>query len=149
MHRPPAVSWEVVAVRWPLRALAAMALLATVLLFFFAARQGWSFSSVCLLLLLPACVGGAFWGLQTMPKGRLHWDGEQWYWVDVDALAVSSLVCALDLQSLVLLHIRCGHRPGFWLWLEQRADGARWIALRRAFVVGPYHCDVEATESLR
>jgi hypothetical protein len=34
----------------------------------------------------------------------------------------------------MLLHIRCAHGAGFWLWLEHRADAARWIALRRAIV---------------
>jgi hypothetical protein len=67
-----------------------------------------------------------------MPKGQ--WDWERWYWAGPDVVAVTSLVCALDLQSLLLLYVRHQQSPGFWLWLEDCGDGARWIALRRALV---------------
>jgi hypothetical protein len=149
MHRPPAVSWNVVAVRWPLRALALSALLAIALLLAFAAKQGWSPLSLGLLLLHPVSFWAAFRGLQAMPKGQLQWDGERWYWAGVDVVAVTSLVRALDLQSVMLLHIQTAQGPGFWLWLEHGADATRWLAMRRALVLSPYALDAELIEPLR
>lgn len=146
MHRPPAVSWEVAAASWPIRALAGTALVAAALLVAFAVKQGWNTTSLSLLLLLPVTVWVAFRGVRRTPKGSLHWDGERWHWAGENTTTVSALVCALDLQNLVLLQVRVAKGTTLWLWLQKGGHIARWLALRRALALAPYNFTAEAEE---
>jgi hypothetical protein len=124
--------------------LAWIALLTAALLLAFAARQGWNAVSLGLLLLLPVVIGAAFKGLRRTPKGSLHWDGERWHWAGENAAPVTSLVCVLDLQDLMLLHVRVAQHSVLWLWMQKDAHAGRWLALRRALALGPNPSGVEA-----
>ena len=134
MHRPPAVSWDVGPARWRGRVLTALALCATLDWTGFWVLQGWSTSSFFLLLLVFASVLLAGLSNRNTPVGQLRWDGEQWHWSGVDHDTVRVVACVLDLQRMLLLHIRCEQGACHWLWLEAAAQPTRWRAMRRAVV---------------
>ena len=71
---------------------------------------------------------------RNIPKGQLRWDGRQWHWSGAPDRMVLSMDCVLDLQSVVLLHIRCNQGKSHWLWLEAGDKPKHWKALRRAIV---------------
>jgi hypothetical protein len=100
----------------------------------FVAQQGWGPVSLALLaaLLAAACMAAVAW--HNTPNGQIRWDGEQWHWSGAQDRMVRSMACVLDLQSVVLLHIRCDQGKSHWLWLESGDKPKHWKALRRAIV---------------
>jgi hypothetical protein len=134
MHRPPAVAWSLAPARWQGRVLNGLLLLAFLVWAGFFAKQGWGFSSIALLLTLPAGVTLAALARHKTARGQLSWDGEQWHWIGVQDRPVRSMVCVLDFQTMLLLHLTCDQGDGHWLWLESGDKPALWRALRRAIV---------------
>ncbi len=136
MHRPPAVSWDVGPARWQGRLLTALAFCAALDWTGFLVLQGWRTASFFLLLVVMASVLLAVLASRNTQVGQLRWDGEQWHWSGADDDAVRVLTCVLDLQHMMLLHIRCEQGARHWLWIEASAQHARWRAMRRAVVAG-------------
>lgn len=66
------------------------------------------------------------------PRGMLSWDGLGWTWAGASAAQPGAPEVALDAQRLMLLRWRGGAGAAQWLWLERRAQPARWDDLRRA-----------------
>ncbi len=70
--------------------------------------------------------------------GRLRWDGQAWFWLpdaaaEQDEHAVT-IQLRLDLQSVVLVHMKGAPGMVDWRWLERSAAPQRWNDLRRALV---------------
>ena len=92
------------------------------------------------LLWLGFC-GWALWrGLHT-PRAQVVWDGQEWR---LQAGALNLLVTPqviLDVQHSLLLCLRT--EPGLtrWVWPAQKAQPARWLALRRALFSPAAHAD--------
>ena len=135
MHRPPAVAWDVGALRWPWRLLSALAVGALLLWLDFSMHQQRPLVSAALLALLLACVAVAAMGLRRQPLGQLQWDGSHWHWSEWSEHPLTDLVCVLDWQSVMLLRLQAEGGARRWLWLEARRPSAQWLALRRAVVV--------------
>lgn len=114
----------------------------------------WGMGLVCLLVTLPLA-----WALVRPERGRLRWDGQQWFWTDDAQAAVEDLPgqvhVRLDWQSGMLLEFtplplslpspvegssvqRPSERSGRtrWLWVERGPAPAYWNALRRAAWAG-------------
>jgi len=76
--------------------------------------------------------------LRHAPKGRIRWDGANWYWDELSSDLPGQLQVVVDAQSLPLLRWHGlpegGSRAngGLWLWAEQSVAPPAWIALRRA-----------------
>jgi toxin CptA len=87
-----------------------------------------------LLALSVLCTGGACWWLgQRTAPGDLRFDGQHWSLSGQRrALPAGRAQVGLDLQFLMLVLLVAPEGPGQWLWLERRANPARWPALRRA-----------------
>ena len=68
------------------------------------------------------------------PIGLLQWDGGRWLWQGFSDTPVQSAHMCLDLQYFVLFQLKSAAGETAWLYLEERNDHARWIALRRAIV---------------
>jgi len=134
MHQPPAVAWDLAPTRSQRRAPIALLLLAVLVWLVFITRQGWGPASLALLLALLVATVVVAVGLNKLPTGQLRWDGEQWLWSGVQDRMVRSMACVLDLQSVLVLHIRCDQGKGHWLWLEAGDKPLHWKALRRAMV---------------
>jgi hypothetical protein len=134
MHRPPAVAWDLVPTRWQSRAPAVLVLLAAMAWGGFLLKQGWGPFSLTLLLVLIAAAVLATVERGHISKGQLRWDGEHWHWSGEQDRMVRSMACVMDLQSMVLLYIRCDQGKSHWLWLEAGRKPHHWKALRRAIV---------------
>jgi toxin CptA len=80
--------------------------------------------------LLAGCVAWRFGGHRQ--AGLLRFDGQYWSWSGQRPQSAARAWVGLDLQALMLLKLVEPGRPQRWLWLERRADPARWTALRRA-----------------
>ena len=134
MHRPPAVSFQVVRSRCHLGFILASALLAAVNLAFWAQAQhsNHSISMVFATLVLVVVLALRAWW--SAPTGRLGWDGESWFWSGFGDAALTRLAMVVDLQAATLVQIRGEPGQCVWLWLECRSFDARWLALRRALV---------------
>jgi hypothetical protein len=149
MHRPPAASWKVGAVRYQWRLLLLLVVLTALQVAGFLATQAWGPGSVLLLLTFAGVVGFALMGLRRVASGQLLWDGAQWFWAAGRVQTVTELVCVLDLQRVMLLRIRCAQTGRHWLWLESAQMGHGWKALRRAVAAGmPLSDTVPATGHL-
>lgn len=64
--------------------------------------------------------------------GTLTWDGQHWIWAGGDGSHPVSLFVTLDIQNLMLMHLRASEVPKLWVWLERRSAPTRWRACRRA-----------------
>ena len=135
MVRPPAVTWDVKPGRWHGGILVLLLLAAALLLLGFVGAQGWGVASVVLLAAFALASLLALHALRTAPAGKLNWDGERWHWSGWEESEVTALVCALDLHRTLLVHLTGKSGASQWLWLECRAPGHQWTALRRALVV--------------
>jgi hypothetical protein len=117
---------------------------------------GWGLSQRSVPDLLPVGFTGilmwvlwAAWawrGWRLSPVGLLQWDANAspvdeplragaWRWtsaVSGDGVLLLAVERALDLQSRVLLRLRCADRSGLWVWVERSGDPLRWNDLRRA-----------------
>ncbi|MCX8518329.1 MAG: hypothetical protein ORN29_09800, partial [Rhodoferax sp.] len=65
----------------------------------------------------------------------LRWDGECWHITDANGTEVHELrkvLCPLDLQRWVLLHVECNDGSRMWLWLKSPTMNGTWRAMRRA-----------------
>lgn len=80
---------------------------------------------------------------QSLDNSSLLEDGEAgtgWLWSGADgslAEPVYHVHVACRLNGCMLLRLRLGSTPNrrVWIWLEQRAQPDRWLALRRALSV--------------
>jgi toxin CptA len=95
------------------------------------------------------------WALRRPARGRLRWDGQDWFWSDTARPSADErrgrIRVRLDWQSGMLLEFRPGSpssaqrpedsssqeeslwlRPSRWLWVEQDQAPLYWNALRRA-----------------
>jgi hypothetical protein len=134
MHLPPAAAWTAGAMgRWR-RVVATLGLLGLLVLTGFGNSQGWGASTAWLSLTLVVCTAVSYLGLRRPATGQLRWDGEQWHWFGLAEHAVTQIGCAIDLQRLMLLWIRCDQGTVLWLWLENGTMDAQWLAFRRAVV---------------
>jgi hypothetical protein len=77
----------------------------------------------------------SFLAWRRSPVGLLQWDGAQWLWSEFGEVPVQSVSLCLDLQFFVLLQLKSATGKATWLFLEERLDRSRWLALRRAMVV--------------
>lgn len=89
-------------------------------------------------------------GWRRSPVGKLHWDGENWYWESAVYQASAELnppVVGLDLQSAMLLRLDNTAGAVWWLWAERRAEPQRWLDMRRAVYAArrPLHLQVSDT----
>ena len=148
MYLPPAVTWDVKPARCHKLAVQGLALCAGLLCFAFCVVQGWGIPSLVLLLALLVSVLLASRGILTAPSGQLNWDGAQWHWLGPQQDAVADLQCVLDLQKLMLVQLRCDQGGTLCLWLESPSNSERWLALRRAIVVGASAPEVQAAKPL-
>lgn len=131
MHSAPAVSFPVRPSR------AAQLLLSTLWL---AGALGVGLSAgghadgrLFLLLGSSLLAGGVAWRFGGHRQaGLLRFDGQYWSWAGRTPQAAARAQVGLDLQALMLLRLVEPGRRSRWLWLERRADPARWAALRRA-----------------
>jgi hypothetical protein len=48
--------------------------------------------------------------------------------------ALTAMVCVLDLQVMMLMHLTCDEGDSYWLWLESSHKITQWKARRRAIV---------------
>jgi hypothetical protein len=80
--------------------------------------------------------------------GLLQWDGSQWLWPDFGDVPVQSVNLCLDFQFLMLLELKSDAGKTTRLFLEERFDHARWLALRRAIAV-QWRCLVDPESELR
>jgi hypothetical protein len=119
---------------WQRRLLGALVLLGLLVSLGFGFGQGWGLTTLLLFLALLGCSAVAMLGLLGSATGQLRWDGEQWHWSGQYDAAVTDIRCILDLQRVLLLHIRCEQGARHWLWLESGAMDAGWLAVRRAVV---------------
>ena len=86
-----------------------------------------------LLLASVLLAGGMAWRFgEYRHAGLLRYDGQYWSWSGPRPHAAARARVGLDLQALMLLQLVEPGRPSCWLWLERRADPARWTAVRRA-----------------
>ncbi|QBK04939.1 hypothetical protein DW355_09280 [Hylemonella gracilis] len=110
----------------------------------------WGVGLACLLVTVFLV-----WALLRPARGRLRWDGQDWFWSDAVQAGADDLKgrlsVRLDWQSGMLLEFRSlpedttlssrsasplrapvqlGH--GRWLWVEQDQAPVYWNALRRA-----------------
>jgi hypothetical protein len=88
----------------------------------------------------------AWRGWRQSPVGHLQWDAKAspiadplragaWRWsraVSEDGVLLLAVEQALDLQSRILLRLRCADRSSLWVWVERSGDPMRWNDLRRA-----------------
>lgn len=131
MHCPPAATRDVRRLPSQGRLPLTLGLLGVGLNLCFVLLQPGLVSALCLAVALAA-LGVAALAWRTGATGRLHWDGEHWYWSDGQIHRVDRLQCILDMQRRMLVRIGCEHRVHCWLWLESPAMDERWRALRRA-----------------
>jgi hypothetical protein len=77
----------------------------------------------------------AGWQWLRSPCGRLVWRNGHWAWLpqgQTEPIALSAVDLTWDVQGLILVRLcRDGAAPR-WVWLERRADPARWDDVRRA-----------------
>lgn len=85
--------------------------------------------------------GGWVWAcLQRMPSGLLLWQpdptiGGVWRWQSQTyrhGVALDKVQHVLDGHTFVLLKTQTAAGLHLWLWLEQEASPADWLAIRRA-----------------
>lgn len=134
MHLPPACAWKAGTAQWQRRLIAGLLGFGLMVSLGFGFSQGWGASTLLLALILLGCGSVAAMGLRSSASGQLRWDGEHWHWSGSIDCAVTELFCVLDLQRLLLLHIRSEQGETRWLWLESRSMDAGWMAMRRAVV---------------
>lgn len=77
------------------------------------------------------------WDWQRATSGYLCWDGQGWCWASVNIRMTGRVTVHLDLQSFLLLSLLTDTGQRHWLWPEQRAQAARWRALRWALFSRP------------
>ncbi|MFO6420202.1 hypothetical protein ACLBKS_08365 [Hylemonella sp. W303a] len=110
----------------------------------------WLMVFACLLVTLPLA-----WTLIRPERGRVRWDGQDWFWAADTQVAAEDLLgkvhVRLDWQSGMLLEFipmsqsspspadgaTIQRPPGLsgrtrWLWVERAQAPAYWNALRRA-----------------
>jgi hypothetical protein len=134
MHLPPAVSYEVVRSRGHFFMACALGALAIAVAFFFWMQQVSAFRIACLagLAVLSSIASLLAW--RKSPVGLLQWDGARWLWPGFGGSPVQSATVCVDLQNFVLFQLKSAAGKTVWLYLEERNDRARWLALRRAMV---------------
>lgn len=79
-----------------------------------------------------ASVAMAMLSWRRSPTGTLTWDGQHWIWAGGDVSHPVTLSVTLDIQNLMLMHLRASEAPKLWVWLERRSAPTRWRACRRA-----------------
>ncbi|WP_439588513.1 hypothetical protein [Hydrogenophaga sp.] len=153
MHNAPSVIYPVGRCRFFAALLLLLALAALVLLFSWHAAVNDAFG----VRRWAGWIGAGFWlvwGLWAIrswrrsPQGRLEWDAHApavsltpadgqgaWRWHDQEggeAVRLSGIELAVDLQMLALLSLPGARRRRCWIWVERWRDPARWNDLRRA-----------------
>jgi hypothetical protein len=134
MHRPPAVSFQVVRSRWHLGFILTCSLLCALNLAFWMQVQHSNLSRFLVFAVAGVAFALALRAWWSTPTGRLGWDGESWFWSGFGDVALSRLSVVIDLQWVALVRIRGEDGQSNWLWLESRCFDARWLAVRRALV---------------
>ena len=135
MHLPPAFSYEVVRSKWHLFFWVALIALAVAGTACFEVLQVISIRTRGLDCIVVASAIASFLGWRRSPVGLLQWDGAQWLWPEFGDMPVQSVNLCLDLQFCVLLELKSVTGKTTWLFLGQRSNTAKWLALRRAIVV--------------
>ncbi len=135
MHLPPAVSYEVVRSGWHLFIGSALTTMAAVGTACFRMQQVSMIRPVGVAGIALGSTGESFLAWRRSPVGLLQWDGSQWLWPDFGDVPVQSVNLCLDFQFLMLLELKSDAGKTTWLFLEERFDHARWLALRRAIAV--------------
>ncbi len=155
MHLPPAVSYEVVRSRWQFFIACALAILSASAALLFWVQQGSSARAIALACAAGTCSPLPFVLWRKAPTGLLYWDGAQWLWPGFSDAPVHHMRLCLDLQSFLLVQIGLAQGETAWLFMEERDDRARWLALRRALVargraeVNPSHFSGTSQEVTR
>lgn len=91
---------------------------------------GWRQALAVVSLVLA---GGFAWhGWRRMPAGRVHWDGQQWFWTCAAEPYAVALSVHLDWQRHMLLCLQSVGAAPLWCWVEQSSQPQRWRDLRRA-----------------
>lgn len=136
MHRPPAVSLQVVRSRWHLGFILIISMLGVLSLAFWALVQHSNVVRFLAFALVGIALAMALRAWWSTPTGRLGWDGESWFWSGFGDVALNRLSVVIDLQWVALVRISGEAGQSTWLWLETRRFDARWLAVRRALVAG-------------
>jgi len=135
MHTPPAVSFPagrsrsadlLLLVLWGLGAGCAGVAIS---------QLGAAGARAALLASSVLCAGLACWQFrQKLAPGVLRFDGQHWSLTSgrSHASPAGRAQVGLDLQFLMLVRLVAPQGVTRWLWLERRADPARWPDLRRA-----------------
>ena len=133
MHSAPAVSYPVG------RSYFYLALLVGVLAMGACSLITWSVVSdalglrhVVAMLLWLTGVGVALLSWLRAPTGAITWDGQNWIWTCQGSAHPVVLCVTMDLQIVMLMHLKSSVAPSQWVWLERQVAAGRWLACRRA-----------------
>jgi hypothetical protein len=149
MHRAPAVSWNVGPAAWRLYFLVLWIACGGLVVTLYLVLQPWGIRAATLMLVF---LGSVLYAVVVQRKGRsgvLRWDGEHWYWSGFEDQKLGCVICALDLQRRILLHIQDATGKVQWLWLQSGAMDSRWLALRRAIMSTQANNDRLNSQALR
>jgi hypothetical protein len=135
MHRAPAVTFLVTRSRWHARIAAFLWILGSVTVVAITRVQPLSGTITAISFLgLLVCGLWTLHGWTVSPTGKLSWDSQGWHWAGFAPDASCRVNLHLDMQWLLLLRLQDETGHTVWLWFEERARGAHWVALRRALV---------------
>ncbi|MBC7704098.1 MAG: hypothetical protein H7274_09200 [Rhodoferax sp.] len=133
MHKAPTVDYPVGPSRFQARALLVLWWCVAgvhVLWWLRSDRLDWRHGLSAAVTVAAALLALRAW--QAASIGRLHWDGQTWWWETGGTRVSGQLKPRLDLQSVLLLEFSAPSCSRQWLWLERQAAPSRWSALRRA-----------------
>lgn len=99
------------------------------------------------------------WRLKVSPSGELRWSlapvssqamtpAGVWIWTSPAwrrGLVLSEVHCTLDLDRLMVLHLRSSTGLGFWVWCHAAQAPSDWLAFRRV-VHADRHKDLHITQ---
>lgn len=133
MHNAPSVSYPVGRSRFHVIGLLVIALvgIATGLLWRQQAQPP-VWQQILFLLVWLLSSSAAVWRWRDSPCGVLRWDGQLWHWDLGGSTVIGQLTVQLDLQHVLLLHLRAASGAATWFWLERGGETILWDALRRA-----------------
>ena len=89
-------------------------------------------SGAVMLLACVVALGALRWGGWNRP-GHLVWNGREWLWETITAVApLTQLRARLDGQRFLLLEAQTASGRRIWFWPEQNRAPALWHRVRQA-----------------